>query len=86
MSSPRRRARRSSRTANGTKGNHIEHWLNGTRIAEFEVGGPEWNAKYAASKFTKYPNFGKAPKGHIGVQGNHPGMLSLRNIRIRELQ
>jgi len=26
------------------------------------------------------------PKGHIGIQGNHPGMLSLRNIRIRELQ
>ena len=68
------------------KGNHIEHWLNGIKTAEFEVGGPEWNAKFAASKFTKYPNFGRAPKGHIGIQGNHPGMLSLRNIRIRELQ
>jgi len=68
------------------KGNHIEHWLNGIKTAEFEVGGPEWNAKFAASKFTKYPNFGRAPKGHIGIQGNHPGMLSLRNSRSRELQ
>jgi len=68
------------------KGNHIEHWLNGIKTADFEVGSADWNAKYQASKFTKYPNFGKAPKGHIGVQGNHPGMLSLRNIRIRELR
>ncbi len=68
------------------KGTHVEHWLNGIKTAEFEIGGPEWTAKYQASKFTKFPNFGKAPKGHIGIQGNHPGMLSLRNIRIRELK
>ena len=75
-----------NRTRIVAKGAHVEHWLNGIKTAEFEIGGPEWNAKYQASKFTKYPNFGKAPKGHIGIQGNHPGMLSLRNIRIRELQ
>ena len=68
------------------KGNHIEHWLNGVKTAEFEVGSPQWNEKFQASKFNKFPNFAKAPKGHIGIQGNHPGMLSLRNIRIRELQ
>jgi hypothetical protein len=68
------------------KGNHIEHWLNGIKTAEFEVGSPEWEAKLAASKFKAYPNFAKARKGHFGVQGNHPGELSLRNIRVRELQ
>jgi hypothetical protein len=68
------------------KGNHVEHWLNGKNVAQYDAGSPDWNAKYAASKFTKYPNFGKAPKGHFGVQGNHPGELSLRNIRVRELQ
>ena len=68
------------------RGNHVEHWLNGKKVAEYEVGSPDWEAKFKASKFTKYPNFGRAPKGHIGIQGNHPGMLSLRNIRIRELK
>ena len=68
------------------KGNHVEHWLNGVKTAQFEIGSPEWNAKFEASKFKTYPNFGKAPKGHFGIQGNHPGELSLRNIRVRELQ
>ena len=70
------------------KGPHVEHWLNGQKVASYDVGSTEWDAAIKASKFNpeKYPNFGKAPKGHIGVQGNHPGMLSLRNIRIRELQ
>lgn len=68
------------------KGNHVEHWLNGKKVAQYVVGSPDWDAKYGASKFTKYPNFGKAPRGHIGVQGNHPGELSLRHIRIRELR
>jgi hypothetical protein len=68
------------------KGNHVEHWLNGKKVAQYDVGSPDWDAKYAASKFTKYPNFGKAPRGYLGIQGNHPGELSLRNIRIRELK
>ena len=68
------------------KGNHIEHWLNGKKTAEFEIGSPEWDAKLAASKFKVYPNFARAKKGHFGIQGNHPGELSLRNIRVRELQ
>jgi hypothetical protein len=65
---------------------NVEHWLNGKKVAQYDVGSPDWDAKYAASKFTKYPNFGKAPRGYLGIQGNHPGELSLRNIRIRELQ
>ena len=68
------------------KGNHIEHWLNGKKTGEFNVGDEEWNTKLAASKFKVYPNFAKAPKGHFGIQGNHPGMLALRNIRVRELK
>jgi hypothetical protein len=68
------------------KGNHIEHWLNGKKTAEFDIGNDEWNAKLAASKFKVYPNFARAAKGHFGVQGNHPGTLALRNIRVREIQ
>ena len=67
------------------KGNHIEHWLNGVKTAELEIGSPEWDAKLAASKFKVWPNFARAKQGHFGIQGNHPGELSLRNIRVREL-
>ena len=70
------------------RGNHVEHWLNGKKVASYDVGSADWNAAIKASKFdaAKYPNFGKAPKGYLGIQGDHPGTLALRNIRIRELQ
>jgi hypothetical protein len=70
------------------KGNHVEHWLNGKKVASYDVGSPDWDTAIKGSKFTpdKYPNFGKAPKGYLGIQGDHPGTLALRNIRIRELQ
>jgi hypothetical protein len=69
------------------KGKHVEHWLNGTKVASYDVGSPEWDAAIKQSKFSaeKYPNFGRAPKGFLGIQGDHPGTLKLRNIRIREL-
>jgi 3-keto-disaccharide hydrolase len=67
------------------KGNHIEHWMNGTKVVSYDIGSPEWEAALKASKFTPYPNFAKAAKGYLGIQGNHPGSLKLRNIRIRDL-
>jgi len=67
------------------KGAHVEHWLNGKKVVEYELWSPDWSAKVAASKFAKYPNYGLAKKGYIGIQGDHPGTLALRHIRIREL-
>jgi hypothetical protein len=67
------------------KGNHVEHWLNGKKVASYDVGSPDWDAAYGASKFKPYANFAKALKGYFGIQGNHPGTLALRNIRIRDL-
>jgi hypothetical protein len=67
------------------RGAHVEHWLNGTRLLEYEYGSPEWEAKVKASKFVDWPNYGRARRGYIGLQGDHGGQLALRNIRIREL-
>jgi 3-keto-disaccharide hydrolase len=67
------------------KGDHVEHWLNGQKVVEYDLGSPDWKAKVAASKFSKYPNYGLAKRGLIGIQGDHPGALALRHIRIREL-
>jgi hypothetical protein len=67
------------------KGDHVEHWLNGQKVVEYDLGSPDWKAKVAASKFSKYPNYGLAKAGFIGIQGDHSGSLALRRIRIREL-
>jgi hypothetical protein len=67
------------------KGDHVEHWLNGRRVVEYDLRSPDWKAKVAASKFSEYPNYGLAKSGLIGIQGDHPGSLALRHIRIREL-
>lgn len=67
------------------KKNHVEHWLNGQKVVEYELWSPDWKAKVAASKFAKYPNYGLAKRGAIGIQGDHNGTLALRSIRIRPL-
>lgn len=66
-------------------GAHVEHWLNGTKVVEYELWSDDWKAKVKASKFNAWPNYGLAKKGYIALQGDHRGELSFRNIRIREL-
>ena len=67
------------------QGNHVEHWLNGVKVVEYNFGSADWKQRVAASKFSKYPNYGLAASGLIGIQGDHPGALEVRHIRIREL-
>jgi len=67
------------------KGTHVEHWLNGQKVVDYEIGSADWKSKVAASKFAAYPHYGLATTGLIGIQGDHPGALSIRHIRIREL-
>jgi hypothetical protein len=68
------------------RGPHVEHWLNNVKLLEYELWSPDWEAKVKASKFAAYPNFGRAKRGHIALQGDHAGALAFRNIRIRELK
>jgi hypothetical protein len=67
------------------RGNHVEHWLNGFLMEQYELLSPDWEAKVKASKFKDWPNYGRAKRGHIALQGDHNGELSFRNMRIREL-
>jgi hypothetical protein len=67
-------------------GNRVQHWLNGQKLLEYELGSPDWQAKVKASKFIAYPNYGRAAHGYIGIQGDHDGTLSIRNMRIREIK
>jgi len=65
------------------RGAHVEHWLNGQKVVEYEAGSPDWEAKVKASKFATWPKYGRIAKGHIGIQGDHAGELAIRNMRIR---
>ncbi|PYO88927.1 MAG: DUF1080 domain-containing protein [Gemmatimonadetes bacterium] len=65
-------------------GNHVEHWLNGFKMVEFELGSRDWGSKVAGSKFKPHPRFGKNAQGHIGLQ-DHGNVVAFRNIKIRVL-
>ena len=66
------------------KNNHVEHWLNGTKIVEYVYGSDMMWDLVSKSKFNKMPLFAKASEGHIGLQGDH-GLIWYKNIRIRRL-
>jgi len=63
----------------------VQHWLNGRKIIDYELASPDWTSRVAASKFAAYPRYGLASQGLIGLQGDHPGALAIRHLRIREL-
>lgn len=63
---------------------HVEHWLNGVKLFDYELGSPEWTDCVQKSKFSTRPLFGKVKRGHIGLQ-DHGDRVEFRNIRIRVL-
>lgn len=60
------------------------HIMNGTKYVEYVKGSADWDAKVAASKFSKFPNFGKLTKGFICLQ-DHGNVVSFRNVKIKSL-
>lgn len=67
------------------KGNHIEHWLNGIKVVEFERESDALKLSIAKSKFCDQPAFGTFAKGHLLLQ-EHKDTVWFRNIKIRELK
>lgn len=65
-------------------GPHIEHWLNGDKILEYELWTPKWYRMVRDSKFECHPEFGDAHNGLIGLQ-DHGYTTHFRNIKIKEL-
>jgi hypothetical protein len=65
------------------RGPRVEHWLNGQKLLEYEVGSADWEERLKKSKFATWPKYGRITSGHIGIQGDHAGELAIRNMRIR---
>ena len=64
------------------RGAHVEHWLNGRKLLEYELGTPEWKELGAASKFATMSGYGKNAKGRIALQ-DHGDRVEFRNVKIR---
>jgi hypothetical protein len=67
------------------KGWHVEHWLNGEKLVDVDLGSPEGRALIAGSKFKTMPTFATLNRGYIALQ-DHGDAVSYRNIKIRELK
>ncbi|MEO6329239.1 MAG: DUF1080 domain-containing protein [Ginsengibacter sp.] len=66
------------------KGNHVQHWVNGNKVVEYEMGSDEMNKLLKESKFKDNPNYGKSADGVIMFQ-HHGQKVWFKNIRIRRL-
>jgi hypothetical protein len=69
-------------------GKHVEHWLNGEKLLEYDVDSENWRAHVKTSKFylTAYGkgNWGRAATGHIALQ-DYGGAIEFRSIKLRPL-
>ena len=60
---------------------HIEHWLNGVRIVEYELGSPDWLARLRLSPYRDTPTYGRESIGHIALQ-EHGARVAFRSLKL----
>lgn len=66
------------------QGPHVEHWLNGEKILEYELGSQDWQTRVKEGKWKDFPGYGLAATGRISLQ-DHGKKSWFRNVKIRRL-
>ena len=69
---------------------HVEHWLNGKKVAEYEMWSDEWKKAKEEGKWKDYPGYGAAKQGYIAFQASHSGVANtgvcFKNVKIKVLK
>ena len=63
---------------------HVEHWLNGEKVVEYELWSDEWEELVESGKWADFPGYGRYRKGHIALQ-DHGDQVWFRNLKIKRL-
>jgi hypothetical protein len=63
----------------------VQHWLNGAKVVEYDLGSADFKARVAASKFKQWPQFATGKTGAIALQ-NHGDDVAFKNLKIKVLK
>ena len=62
----------------------VSHYLNGALIVSFDKFTPQWEALRNSGKWSDYPDYGKANKGHLALQDHGSGVW-FREVKVKDL-
>jgi hypothetical protein len=63
----------------------VQHWLNGTKVVEYDINSADFKARVAASKFKQWPQFATGKTGAIVLQC-HGDDVAFKNLKIKALK
>jgi hypothetical protein len=63
---------------------HVEHWLNGEKVVEYDLWKDDWKKRKAEGKWKDAPEYGMSRTGHIALQ-DHGSEAWFKNLEIKRL-
>ena len=76
-----------------SKGSHVEHWLNGTKVLEYERGSQAFREAVKSSKYATWGKdadgkdqpWGELPEGRLLLQDHSDSTVSFCNLKVKVL-